>query len=813
VSDPLKTWTTDPYSVDAAQAVAGALGLHDVTASILVRRGYDSPAKASAFLAADERHDPLLMDGLRQAVDALLDHVRRGSRIVIHGDYDVDGICSTAVLARALRRLGANPVCELPSRFEEGYGLSMAGVERLSAAGTDLLVTVDCGVTAVAEVLRARELGMDVVITDHHRPGESLPYCPVVHPALGGYPFPDLCAAGVAYKLAEALAEQTGTDPSCCTADLDLVALATVCDVVPLVGENRRLVREGLVAMARTQKPGLRALMAVAGCELGSVDAGALGFRLGPRINAAGRLRRPDAAFELLMTEDEERAREVAGELDLLNRERQDTEQRITFAAEAALEGQEHLPAYVLAGEGWHAGVIGIVASRLVERHCRPVVMIALDGESGRGSGRSISAFDLHAGLAACSGHLGRFGGHRMAAGFDIAADAVEGFRADFVAHAAGTLSPLDLRAVQRVDALAPGDALGIGLAEELERLGPFGHRNPRPTLLVPAARVVDPRAMGDERQHCRFTVTSGGARANAVAFRTTAASLKGIEEQPHDVAVTLERNEWNGVVEPRLVLKALCPSRPGCFEVLDDAFTLWQHVEAELSRPLEAWAVPGGGRRELFDRRGRGVAGVLGDLLASGEDVLVVCVDVSRRQAGLDATLAGVARGRAALASWDLLAVRPELAEPFRHVFALDPSPAAGTAALAQGLPGEGSAYLGWGAAEQAFALAALESRTDLRAPVTHAYRALRELNQAQGDALRELFGSRTPVGQCAAVVRILLELELAELRQEADAPVLRLRGGERTQLERSAAYRAHTEWTQRAIEQLGGSAERAAA
>ncbi len=451
-------WSCDPYSVAAAHSLAGELGLHPITASILVRRGYDSPDAARRFLEAADRHDPRLMPGLSAAVEVLMRHVARGSRIVIHGDYDVDGVCSTAVLARALRRLGADPVCELPSRFDEGYGLSRAGVERQAAAGTDLLVTVDCGITAADEVAHARALGMEVVITDHHRPGERLPDCTVVHPALGGYPFPELCAAGVAYKLAEALAEAGDLDLAHVEEDLDLVALATVCDVVPLVGENRRIVRDGLVAMTRSRKPGLRALMRVASCDPGSLDAGALGFRFGPRINAAGRMRRPDAALELLLTEDDGRAGEIAGELDLLNRERQDTEMRITFAAEAELAQHGHEPAYVLAGEGWHPGVIGIVASRMVERHCRPCVLIALDDEGGgRGSGRSISAFDLHAALDACSAHLGRFGGHRMAAGFDIAADAVPAFRDAFVRHAAGALTPDDLRPVERVDALVPG--------------------------------------------------------------------------------------------------------------------------------------------------------------------------------------------------------------------------------------------------------------------------------------------------------------------------------------------------------------------
>ena len=803
MSDSAATWTCKPYSVGAARAVARDLGLHPVTASILVRRGHDTPEGARRFLEARERHDPLLMPGMADAVATLLRHVERGSRIVVHGDYDVDGVCSTAILARALRRLGAAPVCELPSRFDEGYGLSRAGVERQAAAGTDLLVTVDCGITAVDEVAHAVSLGMEVLVTDHHRPPEVLPDCVTVHPALGGYPFPELCAAGVAYKLSTALTAAAGADPAPGEEDLDLVALATVCDVVPLVGENRSLVRDGLAAAARTRKPGLRALMRVASCDPGRLDAGGLGFRLGPRINAAGRMRRPDAALELLLTEDEARAGEIAGELDLLNRERQDTEMRIAFAAEAALAEHAHEPAYVLAGEGWHPGVIGIVASRLVERHCRPCILIALDESgSGRGSGRSISAFDLHAGLAACAGHLGRFGGHRMAAGFDIEAAAVDAFRADFVQHAAGALSPRDLRPLERVDAVVPGTALNLDLAEELDRLGPFGHRNPRPTLLVPAARVEDPRAMGEEGQHTRFTVVSGGARARAVAFRTSARSVKACGEELRDVAVRLERNEWNGTVEPRVVLQALCVPKAGGFAVLDDALPLSDHVGIQAERPLGAWARSGPAVREVCDRRDEGIAGVLGDLLVSEEDVLVGCADAARRRPGLDAVLGGLVRGRAALVSWELLASRPELASGFEHVFALDPPPVAEPERFLAGLPGGTCVHLGWGEPERAFALAAVEARRDLRGPVAAVFRAVRDAGVLELDALAAALTPGISRVDCGVGLRVLVELGLVGV----DGDAVGLLDEAPTQLEQSPAYRAHLGWGEASLAALGG-------
>ncbi|HEX2234630.1 MAG TPA: single-stranded-DNA-specific exonuclease RecJ, partial [Thermoleophilaceae bacterium] len=436
-------WHCEPYDVGAAARLSDELGLSSAVAAVLARRGLADPDAARRFLAADERHDPLLLPGIAEARDLILGHAGRGSRIAVFGDYDVDGVCSTAIMIEALRALGSQPVWELPSRFDEGYGLSAGAVERLAAQGVELLITVDCAVTAVEEVAAARAAGLDVVVTDHHQPGERLPECTVVHPALGSYPCPELCASGVALKLSEALRAGAGAEPS--TADLELAALATVCDLVPLRGENRRIVREGLRELARTTRPGLRALMKVTALDPGEVSEHALGFRLGPRLNAAGRMQRADAALELLMTDSERRAGEIAEELDLLNRDRREAETRILFAADAACAEQASQGAMVVAGEGWHPGVVGIVASRLVERWRRPCVVIALEDGAGRGSGRSIGAYDLHEGLAASSEHLLRFGGHRAAAGVEIEADRVADFRRALASHAAALLTPGDL--------------------------------------------------------------------------------------------------------------------------------------------------------------------------------------------------------------------------------------------------------------------------------------------------------------------------------------------------------------------------------
>jgi single-stranded-DNA-specific exonuclease len=802
-------WSCTPYRSEAAEAVASALGLSRAAATVLVRRGYDTPGAARAFLAGEDRHDPFELAGMDGVCETVLGHVARGSKIVVHGDYDVDGVCSTALLVRALRRLGAEPAWHVPSR-DDGYGLSLATVERLAARGTGLLITVDCGITSAAEVDAALAHGVDVLVTDHHRPAERLPACPVVHPAVCGYPCADLCATGVAYKLAEALVRSAGSDLAALEEDLDLVALATVADVVSLLGENRRLVREGLRELARTRKPGLRALMRVARVQPGAVDAHALGFRLAPRINAAGRLSRADAALELLLTEDERRAAEIADELDLMNRERQDTETRILFAAEAERTAQADAPAYVLAGEGWHPGVIGIVASRMVERHHRPCVLIALDGDSGRGSGRSIPAYDLHAGLASCSAHLSRFGGHRAAAGLEIEAAALDAFRRDFVAHAAATLSPDDLVPVERVDAVVGAEALGIALAEELGRLGPFGHGNPAPTLLVPAARVTGVRSMGDEGQHARFTLAGGGARARTLAFRTAAGSLAGLEEDPCDAAVRLELGEWNGLVEPRVVLRALCPSEPAACEVLGGDEPFWRAFAAALDEPS-----PAEGTRAVEDRRGSGFAGVVGDLLSTGEGVAVVCADVPRRLAGLERTLAGVAErcgDPLAALSWERLEAEPGLAREHRHLVALDPPSTAHQERVLAAAPfdgGEGFAHLAWGAAEIEFALAVAEARLDLAAPLAELYRALRAAGSAAGPELEALLrgGGRYPrdAGQCATLMRVLVELELVRLDAAGDAFACRVLDARPTQLERSPTYRACSERLAEARRRLG--------
>ncbi len=689
----------------------------------------------------------------------------------------------------------------LPDRRADGYGLSRATVERLAGRGTRLLVTVDCAITAVEEVAAARAAGLDVVVTDHHRPRADgvLPDAAIVHPALGGYPCGDLCGAGVAHKLLAAVAGAAGADPALATRDLDLVAIATVADLVPLRGENRRLVREGMRALAGTGNPGLRALMRAARLDPGQIDARALGFRLAPRLNAAGRVQRADVALELLLTGDEERAADLAAELDAANTERRATETWILRDAEAQLRAAGARPAYVLAGADWHPGVIGIVASRLVERWHRPTVLVALAGEEGTGSGRSVPGFDLLAGLDACAAHLLRHGGHRAAAGLTIAAGALDAFRDAFAAHADAALGPDARLPERRADAVVAGDPLGLDLAEDLAALEPCGMGNPGPTLLLPAARFADPRPMGEEGRHLRATVQAAGARAKLVAFGCEG-RLPVPAGEPADVLVRLEADEWNGAVEPRLrLVHAWRSAPPEPIEIVGEPDDYLAAALAEAEAALAPWppesaaAVPSGAAREIVDRRGPGAAGVLGDVSATGEPVLAVCADVDRRRAGLAGRLGGFR-----LCSWRALEADPALAAGAVHLVALDPPAHAHRARLLAAAPrpaDDAFSHLAWGEAELGFTRKIQEMELDLRAPLVALYRDLRARQAAAGEELEALLRGDGPHGRPAALagrlVRVLGELGLVSL--DRDRPALALRSAERTSLERSEAFRVY--------------------
>jgi single-stranded-DNA-specific exonuclease len=602
------SWQIESCAHAAVRELAGALGVSETTASVLVRRGYADPAEARVFLdGALPGHDPFALGDMRAAVETIAAAVEAGARICVHGDYDADGICATALAVLLLRELGADVAWHLPSRFEEGYGLNADTLTRLAEEGFDLVLTVDCGITAVDEVEHARALGLEVVVTDHHRPAEAFPACPVVAPLKGDYPFAGLCGTGVVWKLAQAL---LGAEHPFLDRHLDVVALATVADVVPLVDENRALALLGLRRLAQTQKPGLRALMRVGHVDPAAIDESSIGFRLAPRINASGRLCRPEAALALLLTEDEKEATELAYELEALNGERQAVEQRILREAVAEVESwpesKRRRRGYVVAGEGWHEGVIGIVASRLVEKYNRPVVLIAGSDEEWKGSGRSVPAFDLHGGLGACAAHLERFGGHRAAAGLTIARDRIETFAAAFAAHADAALSDEDLQPVTRVDAIVPGSSLNLDLCAELGRLAPFGIGNPGVVLLVDGCELAALSTVGDGK-HLRFRVRQGGRDAgSAIAFGMGAQLDRLRSEGRYDVAFRLQENRWNGVVSPQLVVRRIFDAVDGFDELRTWLGAQWKAGEGawtnEARQIFAELELADGGRRSLLE-------------------------------------------------------------------------------------------------------------------------------------------------------------------------------------------------------------------
>jgi len=550
----------------ATRALAAELRIPEPLAALLVQRGFSSAAVAKAFLRPDlERlSDPLIWADMRLAVDLLARAVRERRAILVHGDYDVDGQCGAALLTRVLREAGATVHAFVPHRLRDGYDFGPAGLAAAQRVGAGVIVTCDCGITAVDAVAAARAAGMEVIVTDHHIPGDTLPPASaVLDPRRPDCPSADkdLCGTGVAFKLAQALVRTLGLSANLPLHFLDYVALATVADVVPLTGENRILVRHGLKMLADSRWVGLRALVETAGLAGKPIRSGHVGFILAPRLNAAGRIGDANDGLRLLLTEDPKEAAALARELETLNARRQALDQQILDdAIELADQTlREDDRALVLAAEEWHPGVIGIVASRLVERYGRPAFLVGWEGDVGRGSGRSIAGFDLHAALHRVGHHLEKYGGHTMAAGLTIRRERFEAFRVAFLDVARQLLSPDDLAPSQRVDLELP---LGL-VSDELERLirylEPCGPGNPAPVFGVRGARAVGARRVGTN--HLRFTLDDGSGVLPAIGFRWADVVPESWLSQPLDVAFKLERDEWQGRATLQARVAAMAPS------------------------------------------------------------------------------------------------------------------------------------------------------------------------------------------------------------------------------------------------------------
>ena len=538
---------------EAVRELAEALSLPEVVCRLLLIRGYASAEDAKLFLRPrlDMLHDPLKFLSMDKAVDRLARAVRDQELVFIHGDYDVDGISSTTLLTRAIRVLGGKALPFIPRRIEDGYDLSDAGVDAAIAAGAKVVVTCDCGTSAVSPVARLCKAGIDVIVTDHHLPGGELPDClAILNPKRTGcgYPDKDLAAVGVAFKLALALARALGKNENFIWGMLDLVALATVADVAPLRGENRVFVRYGLKVLADTQNVGLRALIRAAGLSGKPLTAGRIGFILAPRLNAAGRLGHAIRGVELLLSENEHEANTIARELEELNNKRQELDHAtLEQARERVLQlDLDDTFGIVLADESWHPGVIGIVASRLVEEFGRPTVLIALSGDEGKGSGRSISKFDLHGALGQSREFLLRFGGHRAAAGVTIARDKVNDFAARFNYVAKSLLTPEDLVPEIRVDLEVNIDGMDERLESLFRHFEPFGIGNPSPVLLARNVTLAaPPRLVGKDGLKVVLDTGTGSLDALGWGFAHRAAEFQAGSKV--DIAFRLERDEYRG--------------------------------------------------------------------------------------------------------------------------------------------------------------------------------------------------------------------------------------------------------------------------
>lgn len=523
---------------------------------LLLQRGIESEEAAQAFLnpSVNDLHDPFLLSSMETAVDIIRRAMAQKKSICVYGDYDVDGVCASSILYNWFRSQEANVQVYLPSRHHEGYGLNESAIREI-AGWANVMITVDCGVTSVELVALARELGLEVVVTDHHRPAETLPDCPVVNPLLNNYPFPALCGAGVAWKLVYALAGREAAMEY-----VDIAALATVADVVSLTGENRIIVFEGLKHMNTRPRLGIDALIQVSGLSEKRITSTMLAFQLGPRLNAGGRIGSAMRSFKLITATDAAEAKALADELEAENTERRRIEQQILAEAEAQLEDFD-FPGHrvlILSGKDWNAGVIGLAASRLVEKYHYPVIMLADQGDHMTGSCRSIEGVDIHAALCACADHMVRFGGHKQAAGLTLLPEALEDFRGAMDAYLFKNIPAETYIPVQDYDIDMDFGSITQGFIASLDGLQPTGFGNPAPVFRA-AAQIVEARTVGAEGAHLKLMLSQDSHRLNAIAFREghRCDSLAG----ETDLLFTPKINSYMGRSEVQLEVRSIADS------------------------------------------------------------------------------------------------------------------------------------------------------------------------------------------------------------------------------------------------------------
>lgn len=766
-------WRAARVEFSRVLALQEALGVPEPLAWTLVRRGLGDPEAAAEFMRADGPLDPPeALPGVADAADRLVLALERGERVAVHGDYDCDGVCSTAVLTRSLRSAGGDVVTFLPSRFTDGYGVRPETVDVLAGRGVRLLVCVDCGTTAVDALERAVEHGMDTIVLDHHLAAGIRPPGIIANPALGVPSDDPPAAVGVVFMVVRALADRLGPrllGPSP-DDEVDLVALATVADAVPLVGQNRRLVARGLAAMRRAPRPGIQALCRAAGIDPRTLDARHLGFSLGPSVNAAGRLTHADEALQLMLATDVEAALPLARRLWDLNTERRDVERRITDEAvmqvEAMPDELRDADAIVVSGEGWHEGVVGIVASRLVDRFERPAIVISRDGDVAKGSGRSLPGVDLHDLVGRADATLTRWGGHAGAVGLQLASADVATFRDQLLEAAAGIRGVIARARIRPVDAVVGARDLTLENAEALQALAPYGRGNPAVRLLMPGCRTEAVGTVGQGR-HLSLRLVCGGAHARAVGFAQGHRASRIADGDRFDAHVSLGVERYQDLTGAKVVMERLervtagTPVAGACAPACDAACTARRGIADVRDMVLAGGAPDGPAAPEpaapplsVSDHRDTGTAMARIAALAGADGgVAVVVADVPRRRAVLDdvlaagrlgleaAVLAGTrcaagalaARARAAdgrpalmLVDHDSLPHTPIPDD--MHLLVLDPPRSPGETAWIRAAAAGRHLHLAWGVEEAGLAEIQIEDRLALRPHAAAVWRTLRD-------------------------------------------------------------------------------------
>ncbi|TSB45689.1 single-stranded-DNA-specific exonuclease RecJ [Alkalicoccobacillus porphyridii] len=568
---PRARWQVQTQDQATIDALAESCQLPPLVAKLLLNRGLREKKDVHQFLDSDglNFHDPYLMDGMKETVERIYNAIEQEEHIMVFGDYDADGVSSTAVLMHALNELGALATYYIPNRFTEGYGPNEPALRRAKDDGIQLVITVDTGISAVHEAAVAKEIGLDFIITDHHEPPPNLPDALfILNPKKPGcsYPFKSLAGVGVAFKLAHALLKRIPEHL------LDIAVIGTIADLVPLVDENRLIARSGLIALQETEKPGLRAMKKVCGFGADVMEADHVGFGIGPRMNAAGRLDSADPAVDLLMSDDLATATMLAEEIDGLNKERQAIVNEMT--EEAIKMVDDHYPisdnhVLIIGKEGWNAGVIGIVASRLVERYYRPVIVMSFDSEKGtaKGSARSIEGFNMFLELSKNRDILPHFGGHPMAAGLTMQLDLVDELRAKLHQQADEVLTEEDFSPIARVDVVAKVGEVSLSVVKQLDKLAPFGVGNPKPKIMFEGVQLGQIRRIGSDSSHLKISLTEQGAALDGIAFRMGHLHDEITRSAAVHALGTLSVNEWNGHIKPQLMVEDLAVSEWQLFD------------------------------------------------------------------------------------------------------------------------------------------------------------------------------------------------------------------------------------------------------